>query len=1014
MAIEIGTHKILKIRYDEIQPGDFLCTYEALTTRADLLFLETILKCANPCRPKELNKMFHAEVIIDKYPHLGLYKIAHADGSCKKIRSQYDNLKDHHPGQAFIIFRAREKAIQKEIVAISKKTSEENNGHICATTHFEFLSNRIQYIFNYFLFDHSRNFASNQTLKKLISILSNYNETGKFYSHSGTGSKTMSCIEYVANIINIATLRVFIESSQIEKSKIPNEIDVMNKSGDFPFKFSHPHASPASFVEFFLKHPKHFQTVGYLGSFTTPLDGPILDVKGPIIQSSPFLISKILFTNNVADSDFIYAVQVMKVLNIINDSWQIYSKTARDPAKIKTLLISIQNNINNQTLQKSFSNLEEIATEFIQRLEQFSQSKSIESVVNCLKIKDLPHNEIINILLLEKKILQSENINRTEKTLKLSLNSLTQELVRIKRLKLIANQQITLAKILSKTLILSPISLIFLTSGYVLNKFSINSEIDCKKKLNDILIVHEKIRKNGRLVLTTEKKIQGNQRIGIEYSTDSGKTWNLEYFKLEDSSWQTNLHVPKGKNILYKLIISSKNEDDQHPTSNVLEQTKLMFVHNHQLQITWENESMYLILPNCVHPVWMDKVINVRTSILYEYQERCNKIAPDEHWPNSIQAYEHAYSSLENDISSPIPEYYKEENIISNLRNFVKNEMHLKVAQDQIKVFDSGIGKGLSGDRVYQVIDNDKRCVFVIKVFMNKRGKFSREFTSLMNHENLNINSFQIPRVQGVGASKVNNERVYFLAMNYISGISLYEMFKNLTSKHSLSVEREESFKKLLSIYGKLGKALSEFHLSSHGDSLPIHPVFGDLINAFYKNALLKFEGHLNPLTIHKLKIFFVAHLPLVTKKNLVRGYHHGDINAGNIIYDFKKDCLSIIDWPDGSFSIGKQGKPLGIPFFDLIQIKNELLNRKVQGMTEDEINQLYNTFEIEYKKKGLALPSIEIINFFTVFDLMGSLKWFIDRIDTFKSNSQEYELAKMIYTEKLMKLTTLIQRPLL
>lgn len=1020
MSINLGSHKILHISYDQIEPGDFVCTYEALNTRKDLLLLENILYYANPQRASELNKMFHAEVIIQKYPRIGLYKIAHADGSCQKVRFQDDNFKDHHPGQAFIIFRAKDKAIRKEIVAIAEKTSEENNGHICAPPHIEILANRIRCIFNYFLFERARTNASTQTLNNIMCILNNYNKYGKFYAPDGSGIKTMSCIEYVANVINVATIRVFLKKTDFdhqEKSYVESIVHRMNAERGFPFKFSHPHASPASFVEFFLKHTENFHTIGYLGTITHPLDGPRLDIKGAAVQASPHLMTKLLlnlaFVKNPENSDLFYAAQVMKTLGILDHSWQLYTKAARDHIKIKTLFVSIHHHVGNFDREEILNaDLDRCTQEFIHRLEWLDRS-SIDLVDKMPFIEDLSPVEAFKILEIEKKFLQSTPLERTDRTLKLSINYLDHEMVRIRRLKLIANQQLSIAKILRRTLILSPLSLIGLVSGYALNKIALNAELICKKKLDDILRVHEKVRKNGAINIHSNKLIDESQRFWIEYSCDMGTSWNLDYFELEQKTWIARLQIPVGQDIQYKLLIGPKNVNDEDPRGKADVQTEIQYIDHKDIQIKWENNSENLILPVFHNPTWIHKGLTyTRSSHVYNYAHICSSKLPQEYIPLSIQEYENIFTRLEENSTSSIREYYQGESLEKNISLFVEKELKLKLLTDKIQLLPSGIGQGLSGDLIYKILDKNQNCILVIKVYMKSKGKFSREFFSLLNHEKLNLNLFQFPKVAGFGASKINNQRIYFLAMDYIHGVSLHNFFTKLISYPVLSQGRDTSFNELLSIYSKLGRALAEFHVYSKGDSLPLHPLFINLFNAFYKNALKRFEGYLDPILIENINKYFQINLPIQTQKMFIRSYHHGDINAGNIIYENRADRLSIIDWSDGSLSIGKDGKPLGLPFFDLIQIKNELLSKKAQGATENEIIQLYNTFEEEYNKNGIPIPSRDTMNFFSSIDLMGSLKWFIDRVEQFKQDPDQFKIAENIYHEKLTQLILLIKTP--
>lgn len=397
----------------------------------------------------------------------------------------------------------------------------------------------------------------------------------------------------------------------------------------------------------------------------------------------------------------------------------------------------------------------------------------------------------------------------------------------------------------------------------------------------------------------------------------------------------------------------------------------------------------------------------IRSSKTLEYQKKCNEISPLEDWPKSIQDYEKNYASLENDFkTSIISNSYNEEEIIHNLTIFIKNEMGLEVLPKQIHLKKSGIGNGLSGDKIYIVSDKNQTPMFIIKVFMKSKGKFSREFHTLTNHENLKLQTLNIPKVLGIGKAEMQNS-LFFLAIDYIPGISVFNLFRNLANYQEESAEREEFLKKLVHIYEKLGEGLAEFHLSSKSHALPIHPVLQNLFKASTMHALIKLENHVDPIFLQKLRVFLEKNLSEMPQKIFDRGYYHGDLSVANLIHNPATDRLTLIDWPDGSFSVGKDGKPLGIPFYDLIQVKNELINMKIEGLTKKESSQLYNAFKSKYIERGLFFPSKEIMDLFSVLDLVGTLKWLIDKKEIFQK--EEQEITKKIFQEKQQKLETLI-----
>ncbi len=999
-SIKIGPHRLHRLEYNQIEPGDLVCTYEALTTRSDLQAIECLQNWANLSYRPELNKMFHAEIVVDVFPRSGVCQIAHADGSSQKVLTQTDHFKDHHPGQALIIFRAKNPRLRKEIISIAKKTAESNNGHRCKTLKSGSLFQNIIRMASLLWYENTKNNASDSILKNIAHMTINYEKNGRFYDQNGTGSQEMRCIEYIANVVNVAATRILCRDI-LDDPHIPNKvtaifnrIKTLNKDHSYPFKFSHSNATPASLANFFLTHPENFQTTGYLGAISEHIESPALNLQGEPIQISHQWISKML----KGQVDPTHAAQIMKVLGMINDSWQIYPKTFKDVSKIKTFLTYTRTTLNENDVFLSIDNLSKETREI------HDQPSS--------KIESLSYKDTQLILSLEQQLIKSSSLERTEKTLKLSMNVLEQQKNKNDHLKSVLEKIFWINKKIQNSTFLYPLHLGLSSVKRWLYKSISLQEAKIQKMKYEILAMHEKIRKNGFIQLITHNV--NDHRPWIQYSINEGKTWNLEPFKKIDINlWQASLQISEDKNVSYHLFIGPEDIKDPDPIGKSIAWTnwdKETIVSPQSMIKTSEDACSYLNLPICYDPFFNDQAnIPFNRTKLLTYHNHCNSIAPNETWPQSVHQYEENFAILENQVESIAHDESQDdhEELINHLRSFLEKELLITVPTSQIQHIKGGLGKGLSGDQIYKVVNEKQQPILIIKVFMKSRGKFSREFFSLMNHEKLQLKSLNIPKVTGIGSTQIQKKRVVFLAMNYIPGISLHQMFEELFMYKPKSLERQKSFTKLLHVYSKLGQGIAEFHQSSKGTQQFLHPILIDLLKNFSKNALKQIQSHCDLVFFKKLEAFLTEGIDYISQQPFSRGYIHGDINTGNIIYNPATNRLSIIDWPDGSFSIGKDGRPLGVSFYDLIQIKNELMTKKAQGLEEEEFDQLYSIFIEKYKSNEGTVPSDKALHFFTCIDILGSLKWFLDKGAMF--DSEQFKIAQKIYQSKQQQLTNLV-----
>lgn len=909
--IKIGPRQIFQMRYQDIAPGDLICTYEVLTTRPDLLNIRHMQTYATFSHRPELNRLFHTAVIVQTYPRAGMCRIAHADGGSRKVELQEESLKDHHPGQAMLIFRAKDRALRREMVEVASQSAQAEKGHLCKNVMMDTLFQRVRQTARFFWFENGRKEASENTLRTIAQMTLHYGKNGQFYGADGTGSREMRCTEYVGNVVNVAATRLLckniLENQQITdpEKAIHQRLRTLNRGQGHLWKFSHTETTPASLIDFLLKHPDRFETVGYLGAYSEPLEGPPLDLQK---KSHP--------------------------------------------------------------IDKSLA-------------------------------------ETKRILSIEKEEIKKASLHRTEKTLRLSLNTLALQKAEAVQIQAIANRVFRWGDFFRSTYILAPLFLGCSLAGRVLTHFSQMKRSFCEKMERDLLIVHERIRKNGALFLDLEKPLEKGLRPWVHFSLDGGTTWEQEPFRSSQKNWVAHMVIPKDKDLIYRLFIGPENLHDSDPIGKAIawqktERDEKILVPYRSLK----DQNGQLQLGHCQNLIWEAPEIKLQGSKeMRAYFDRCNQIAPQAMEPRSIQEYENRYTALEDTLP---PFSQGDDELTQHVTAFLQEEMKLQVLPEQILLMRGGLRRGLSGDPIYRISDPMGRPLLAIKVFKKSRGKFSREFFTLTNHRRFPLQTLHVPAPAGIGAAQVGDKRLYFLATEYISGISVYDLFVQLGAEKTAE-ERKKAFAKLLHVYQKLGTAMAEFHRADQSTPLPIHPAFQDLLQAFSTNAFLKFQGHFEAPFLQKLRQFFETHFALEQEKLFPRGYFHGDVNTGNWIYNPISDRLTLLDWPDGSFSVGKGGTPTGLAFYDIIQIRNELLTRQALGVTPEEIAQLDRVFVDTYTARGLTLPSPETSRFFNCVDLIGSLKWFIDKRACFVEANQ-LKLAEQIHQLKLQQLKTLIE----
>lgn len=331
--------------------------------------------------------------------------------------------------------------------------------------------------------------------------------------------------------------------------------------------------------------------------------------------------------------------------------------------------------------------------------------------------------------------------------------------------------------------------------------------------------------------------------------------------------------------------------------------------------------------------------------------------------------------------------------------------MHLEISNDHIVCLKSGLGSGMSGNQIYTIFDKDRRPLFVIKVFKGCSGDFSREFFALKNFGRV-INT---PPVVEIEACVINNSPTFFLVMTYVEGSSFNSLLKDFLHEKAKS-KREKLFKKLNHVYKKLGDSFGTIYSKTKTKALPIHSLYLPDLDIFNERVFSKLALFIDPTLMQNLKKYFSSHFALLHNSLLVRSYLHGDLNPENFLYNESEDRLWMLDFIDGSASIGKNGLAIGPSCVDVALMLRNIAHLKDYGFSNDECTTLYNAFPDHYTAAGGVIPSQEIMDLSSFFNLLEFLLWCHDTLPSQSTKDQEFlkKESRWATTE----LEKLVQKP--
>lgn len=188
------------------------------------------------------------------------------------------------------IERARTKSVESLAECIKKvamQTAEKGlNTWQLPLTSQDSLWDKVKKFIKIKLFSWNKSPITEEKLLRRLARMAVMSGEGKdaFYKKDGITPKAMSCVNYVANVVNVSIIRSAFEQIINSKNlsaekKIDTIVETLKATQKLDtslpalsFKYSNSLISSANFVEFLLKNPTEWENVGYLGSACDHLD----------------------------------------------------------------------------------------------------------------------------------------------------------------------------------------------------------------------------------------------------------------------------------------------------------------------------------------------------------------------------------------------------------------------------------------------------------------------------------------------------------------------------------------------------------------------------------------------------------------------------------------------------------------------------------------------------------------------------------------------------------------------
>lgn len=591
MVIQLGSYHAPKVGYDQIQPGDLVCTYEALSTNPKIEKLVSFQKWSS-CRSRgELNKMFHWAIVVGTYPRKGVYRIAHVEGSLGKVVLQDDNFKAHRPGQVFVVFRAQDSSLRQQITCVATNTAREGNQQKCSRLPFSFSEKVFQSwrIAQCFLLENGGG-GLFPTKQKLAQMAVDYVDSQGFYSYDKSELLSLGCPEYVSYVVCVAKISLLFQEilenrAVSRKERIQRVYRQMRELPDdsFPFHCSTSALSSAYFVDALFKSSPHFECVGCVG-YTAPsvvCPEPLHSKEGIFINPGSSLVEQLFPKEDRYQTlSPLFVRDVLRLLRVVSEDGCVLAKSL-NPFKVKIIAACFYSKAYNLPLQ-------EAPKEELEAFNSRFQTLSVETRVDSTHIDSVDHlsqSEQYEILMLEKQFLRQSEMDRVTTNYHLSMNTLS-----------LRSLDQTLTEKVCR----------FFWCDQWADKIRSSKNCEIKQLEAAIHYVHRAAKPNA--VVTLNHSVWEANRPWIQFSTDLGTTWDLQPLVLEAGSWKAYICLPEQGNVRYRFFLGPENPETPNPLEQVeaWEKQTYNFVCVSSLAFNSPgiNDKEYHLLTTCDSPEW--------------------------------------------------------------------------------------------------------------------------------------------------------------------------------------------------------------------------------------------------------------------------------------------------------------------------------------------------------------------------------------------------------------------------
>lgn len=376
----LGGYQFKKISYDSLQPGDIVCTYEGMPTIPGVVNTIALQKLMGN---RSLANMVHFEVIVEKLPRYGTYKVAHADGISRKVTVSNENFKEYNAGQALVAFRPTNPIMQKKIVEVATATATPKkmswrikildameSGNIPKASKAAFKAIRYSLA--------SQTQVNEKELKRLARLAVDYHEYNTFLKKDGKTPLEISCADYASLILNVSLMEVaygsILNAEQMTREEKIEAITSLLKSQEKnPKAYSNlaqvgiAGTQSSRLVDFLYHHPADFETVGYIGSVATMEDQPvssIISLSDLPLRSQDFDKMRISHENGYSLIGTENIAGVFHALNIISSTGHLNLDINNDEDGSVTTaflyLFSLEHQMHLEDVQQIFSDFKKI------------------------------------------------------------------------------------------------------------------------------------------------------------------------------------------------------------------------------------------------------------------------------------------------------------------------------------------------------------------------------------------------------------------------------------------------------------------------------------------------------------------------------------------------------------------------------------------------------------------------------------------------------------------------------